>query len=140
MIDQSLAQPAHETTTEPLPAYVLRGLGLYELHADGILAAYQGAGRWLVPSGTESGKVYEVRVSALRRDRSLCECVGYVNHRHCSHVVAARRVAVRSAVCDSCGSRCWWSELSEVHEEDGLLAWFPGDRLCRTCVRDGAWT
>ncbi len=97
MIEQSLAQPAHESTTETVPAYVLRGLGLYKLHADDILAAYQGAGRWLVPSGTTNGLVYEVRVSR-RPERSRCECTGYQHHGHCSHHVAAERVAKKSAV------------------------------------------
>ncbi len=73
MIEQSLAQPAHETTTEERPpAYVLRGLGLFELHSEEILSSYQGAGHWLVPSGTETSKLYEVRVGA-RRERERCE-------------------------------------------------------------------
>ena len=123
---------------EPVPAYTLRGLGLFELHADEIHASYQGGARWLVPSGTEAGKVYEVRVGS-RPERHRCECVGFQQHDHCSHHVAARRVARRSAVCDGCVVRRWWKNLTEVTEDDGLLAWFPGDRLCRTCIRAGAW-
>ena len=137
LIEQSVARSGQETTTEPPPAYVLRGLGLYELHAEDILAAYQGAGRWLVPSGTTPGIVYEVRVGR-RPGRDRCECTGYQHHGHCSHHVAAERVAKKSAVCDSCGQRRWWSELVEVHEEDGI-SWHPGDRLCRSCIRAGAW-
>ena len=118
---------------ETLPAYHLRGLGLYELHADHILDAYQGAGRYLVPSGREAGFVYEVRVGS-RPERHRCECTGVQHHGHCSHHVAAQRVARRSAVCDCCGVRQWWRDLREVHEDDGLLAWFAGDRLCKACV------
>ena|SRR5215217_5613628 len=136
---ESLAQPAHETTTEPQPPYVLRGLGLFELHADEILDNYEGGGRWLVPSGTTPGLTYEVRVSPMRPGRDRCECVGYQNHGHCSHHVAAQRVARRSAVCDACGQRCWWRGLQEVHEDDGLLAWFEGDKLCRACIEAGLW-
>ena len=55
MIKESVAGSPQETTTESQPAYVLRGLGLFELHRDEILAGYQGGGRWLVPSGSESG-------------------------------------------------------------------------------------
>src|SRR5215212_728188 len=120
-------------------AYHHRGLGLFELHADEILASYQGGGRWLVPSGSESGKAYEVRVSPARPQRDRCECQGFASHGHCRHHVAAQRVARRSAVCDSCGQRCWWRDLTEVHEEDGLLAWFPGDKLCRACIKTGHW-
>ncbi len=123
---------------ETLPAYHLRGLGLYELHGEEILEGYQGAGRWFVPSGTVESRSYEVRVSPTRPERDRCECVGFQHHGHCSHHVAASRVAKRSAVCDSCGSRCWRSEIIEVHEED-LLSWYPGDLLCRSCIRSGAW-
>ncbi len=134
MVEQSLAHPAHETT----PDYVWRGLGLFELYAEDILAKYQGAGKWLVPSGSESGKAYEVRTGS-RPERDRCECIGHQHHGHCSHHVAAQRVAKKSAVCDACGKRCWWSELREVEEDDGLLSWFPGDRLCRECIRAGHW-
>ena len=157
MAKTSLAPPAPETTEagdlehvgaiatkvlekiETPPAYVLRGLGLFELHGDEILDAYQGSGRWLVPSGTEAGKVYEVRVSPMRPSRDRCECTGYLHHHHCSHHTAAKRVASKRAVCDSCGDRRWRSEIVEVFEEDGLLAWLPGDRICRSCIKAGAW-
>jgi hypothetical protein len=29
--------------------------------------------------------------------------------------------------------------VSEVQEEDGLLSWFVGDRLCADCVNGGYW-
>ncbi|MDP9480445.1 MAG: hypothetical protein M3R38_33090 [Actinomycetota bacterium] len=119
------------STLEPTPAYVLRGLGIYELHADKILASYQGGGRYLVPSGTEANGLYEVRVG-VRRNR--CECRGFASHGHCSHVVAAGRVAKRSAVCDSCGERRWDRELEEVTEDHDSLTWFVGDRLCGGCL------
>jgi hypothetical protein len=123
LIDQSVQ-------VEALPTYHLRGLGLYELHGEDILASYQGAGRYLVPSGTTRGLVHEVRVGR-RPERSRCECTGFQHHGHCSHHVAAQRVARRSAVCDACGVRRWWTEVTEVQEEDELLAWFPMDVLCR---------
>jgi hypothetical protein len=137
MASTSLAQPAHEPTTEPQPGYALRGLGLVELRGDEILGSYQGGGRYLVPSGTEVGRLYEVRVGVRRP--STCECRGFASHGHCSHVVAAERVASRSAVCDCCGIRAWWPQLTEVQEDDSLLAWFPGDRICDECRHTGHW-
>src|SRR5918998_5754031 len=101
---------AQSLQAETPPAYCLRGLGLFELHGEDILEGYQGAGKYLVPSGTMPGEVYEVRVSPMRPERDRCECTGYQHHGHCSHQVAAKRVARRSAVCDGCGVRKWWSE------------------------------
>ena len=130
MIDATIAQPAHPTTPETAPDYVLRGLGIFELRADEILASYQGGGRFLVPSGT-AAVAYEVRVG-VRPERNRCECRGFASHGHCSHVVAAQRVSKRSAVCDGCGERTWRRDLSEVQES---LTYFEGDLLCTTCRR-----
>ncbi len=122
---------ATEAPPTPEPAYVLRGLGIFELRADDILASYQGAGRYIVPSGTTANGLYEVRVG-VRRNR--CECRGWASHGHCSHVVAASRVAKRSAVCDGCGERRWDRELVEVTEDHDSLTWFVGDHLCGGCL------
>ncbi len=129
MIDQKSSATAHPSTPELTPGYVLRGLGIYELHADEILASYRGGGKYLVPSGTETNGLYEVRVGT-RPGRNRCECRGFASHKHCSHVVAAGRVARRSAVCDGCGVRTWSRDLSEVQES---LTYFEGDLLCPTC-------
>ncbi len=129
----------HSLQAEALPAYTLRGLGLFEIHGEEVLANYQGAGKWIVPSGTIPDLSYEVRVSPMRPDRDRCECTGFQHHGRCSHHVAAQRVARRSAMCDACGSRRWWSEITEVFEDDELLSWYPGDRVCRACIRAGAW-
>ena len=134
MAEVTIAHPGKEATTEKTPAYVLRGAGIFELHREEILRSYQGGGRWLVPSGTNAGKLYEVRVGS-RPGRDRCECVGFQHHKHCSHLVAAHRVAQLSAVCDGCGKRRWWSELRTVEEDDGLLSWYVGDALCSGCVR-----
>ncbi len=137
MAKASLAHAAHEPATEERPpAYVLRGHGLFELYRDDL--EYIGSGTWLIPSGSKGSKDYKVRVG-LRRE-SQCECVGHENHGHCSHVVCASIAHKRSAVCDSCSSRRWWSEITEVFEDDALLSWYPGDRLCKSCIRAGAWT
>ncbi len=120
----------------PAPGYVLRGLGMFELRGDEILASYQGGGRWLVPSGTEANRLYEVRVG-LRPERNRCECRGFASHKHCSRLVAAERVSKRSGVCDGCGERAWRRDLFEVGPEQAewSLAFFEGDELCRPCAR-----
>ena len=130
MIDQSVAPAAQETT----PEYGWRGRGLFETYRGEL--EYLGAGKWLVPSGSKPGLKYEVRASV--RSES-CECVGFAHHRHCSHVVCASIAHRKSGLCDSCGSRRWNRELVEVQDDDGLLSWFPGDKLCRSCIRSGAW-
>ncbi len=123
--------PKAQSPATPEPAYVLRGLGLFELRADEILDSYGGAGKYLVPSGTEANGLYEVRVG-VRRNR--CECRGWSAHHHCSHLIAAERVAKKSAVCDGCGERRWDRELVEVTEDHDSLTWFPGDLLCGGCL------
>lgn len=128
MSTTTVAHPAPEST--PQPGYVLRGLGLFELHQDVILEGYQGAGRWLIPSGTVADRLYGVRAYA-RPDRSRCECVGFAHHKHCSHIVCATIARKKSAVCDGCGRRFRHRELVEVTEDHESLTWFPGDRLCR---------
>ncbi len=127
MIDQKSSAPAHPTTPETAPAYVLRGLGIFELRADEILASYKGGGRYIVPSGTTANGLYEVRI-VTRPERNRCECRGFSSHRHCSHIVAAGRVAKKSALCDGCGGRVWHRDLVEVGDDsltffEGLRAW-----------------
>ncbi len=134
MIDQKSSATAHPSTPETAPGYVLRGLGLFELHAGEILDSYRGGGKYLVPSGTEAGNLYLVRVGT-RPERNRCEFRGFGSHRHCSHVVAAERTAKRSGICDGCGVRTWRRDLVEVTEDHESLTWFVGDLLCRRCAR-----
>ncbi|MDP9480448.1 MAG: hypothetical protein M3R38_33105 [Actinomycetota bacterium] len=82
-------------------------------------------------SGTGAG-AYEVRVG-IRPERNRCECRGFASHKHCSHIVAAGRVAKKSAVCDGCGVRTWSRDLVEVGADS--LTFFEGDELCRPCAR-----
>ncbi len=129
----TIAQPRTPNTPETAPGYVLRGLGIFELSRDEILASYQGGGRWIVPSGTVPTRLYEVRVGS-RPERNRCECRGFGSHGHCSHIVAAERVARRSGVCDGCGVRVWRRELLEVGADS--LTFFEGDQVCEGCARD----
>ncbi len=133
MAETTIPKVQHPSTRETAPSYVLRGLGLFELHAGEILASYQGGGRYVVPSGTEANGLYEVRVGT-RPERNRCECRGFASHGHCSHVVAAQRAASRSDLCDGCGERVWRRDLVEVGDDS--LAFFEGDELCRPCARD----
>src|SRR5215218_6054460 len=110
MAEATIPQPYTRGVEGKLPEHVLRGYGLYEVCKERILTSYQGSGRWIVPSGTTPGKAYEVRVGS-RPERDKCECRGFSRAGHCSHHVAAQQVARRSAVCDACGTRCFWSQL-----------------------------
>ncbi len=55
------------------------------------------------------------------------------------------RTAIRKArrdqtvSCDCCGERFPHREITEVQEDDGLLSWFVGDRICSSCIRAGQW-
>jgi hypothetical protein len=69
MANTIIAHPAHETTTEPKPPYVLRGHGMFELYRDEL--QYLGGGRWLIPSGSKEGLTYEVRVSTTTTAHTL---------------------------------------------------------------------
>jgi hypothetical protein len=126
--------PQSRNTTEPTPAYVLRGAGLFEIYRDELV--YLGSGRWFIPSGSGQGKGYIARPGR----RPECECQGFSSHKHCSHVACAEIATRKSAVCDECGERCWWPQLRVVEESDELLSWYPGDVLCRECVGAGAWS
>ncbi len=136
MIDPSLAHVAPDTTLDHVPEYVLRGHGLFELHRDQL--AYLGSGTWLIPSGSDGSRAYEVR-PGTRSKFARCECVGFQHHGHCSHIVCAQLAKKKSAICDACGARHYLEALREVFEADGLTSWMAGDRLCSKCIREGAW-
>jgi hypothetical protein len=71
-----------------------------------------------------------------RVERSNCPCIGFGQHSHCSHLVCASIAHRRSAVCDSCVERRWWSELTEVTEDhEPFTAWLSGDKLCGACAK-----
>jgi hypothetical protein len=92
-----------------------------------------------LPRSTSFADMGSSSCTATKSSRVISECRGFASHGHCSHVEAASIAARKSAVCDSCGTRHWYSDLREVHEEDGLLSWYAGDRLCRRCIGQGAW-
>jgi hypothetical protein len=48
-------------------------------------------------------------------------------------------MATKSGTCDCCGQRTLRRVLTEVLEEDQLLSWYPGERLCSDCIRAGYW-
>ena len=49
-------------------------------------------------------------------------------------------MATKSGTCDCCGQRTLRRVLTEVLEEDQLLSWYPGERLCSDCIRAGYWS
>jgi len=126
--NRSLAQPAPPSTTR-----VQRGRDLYAAHADGIKFEH---GAWLVPSGSVAGRFYAVRLGPVER----CECPDHeYRGAKCQHVTAAIIARAKSTTCDCCGNRVPWRFVSEVTEDDELLSWFVGDRLCADCVNGGFW-
>ncbi len=78
-----------------------------------------------------------------------CSCPDH--HRRdgaaCKHAIscwvlvrAARpRPAPELVPCTSCGKALPNSSLVEVTHQDELLTWFPGDRICSSCIRAGQW-
>jgi hypothetical protein len=128
MATTSLPASREEATTR-----VRRGRDLYAERGTEI--SYKD-GSWYVPSATVEGRVYAVRLGPVE----TCECP---DHEHrgakCLHVTAATIARAKSTRCSCCGHRVPRRLCTEVHEEHGLLAWFPGDRLCADCVRGGFW-
>ncbi|MBV9454267.1 MAG: hypothetical protein JOZ19_09140 [Rubrobacter sp.] len=53
------------------------------------------------------------------------------------HVTAASIAQAKSVVCNCCGHRVLGRFASEVEENDGLLSWHPGQRICVDCVKGG---
>jgi len=88
---------------------------------------------WTVPSASDSRVSYQVRITGL----DLCECADFSYRRPmggCIHIWAARKAKEVSTYCECCGNRVPWCKVSEVMEEDGLLSWFVGQRICYSCV------
>jgi hypothetical protein len=127
LIKESLAQPAHQSTTR-----VDRGRDLYASRWTEFRFEH---GSWFVPSTTVEGRFYAVRLGPVER----CECPDY-EHRgaKCLHVTAATIARAKSTACSCCGQRVPWKFVTEVTEEDCLLSWFVGDRLCSDCA-SGHW-
>lgn len=131
MIKESVARSGQEPQTR-----IDRGRRLYAEHVDEI--RYED-GVWFVPSEHEATSVYEV---TLGRRGESCECTDFEIRNpegECKHIVAATIAKAKSTACSCCGQRVPWKFATQVHEEHGLLAWFPGDRLCAECVRTGYW-
>ena len=126
----SVARSGHESTDER----VEQGRELFREHC---LQFRHERGAWLVPSANDSAVgFYEVRLGPVE----ACECADF-EHRGgaCKHVHAAAVAHAKSVVCDCCGHRVLGRFASEVEEEDGLLSWYPGQRLCADCIRAGYW-
>ncbi len=123
-----ITQPGPTTTRE------LRGLTLYREHENEIVFE---DGVWFVPSQGSGTSVYEV---TLGRRGESCECADF-EHRgeSCKHIVAATIAKAKSTTCSCCGNRVAWRFATEVQEDDELLSWFVGDRLCADCVHGGYW-
>jgi hypothetical protein len=115
------------------PTRELRGIALFRDLADEIRFE---DGIWFVPSQHEATSVYEV---VLGRRGESCECQDFEHlGESCKHIVAATIARAKSTTCSCCGNRVPWKNVTEVQEEDGLLAWFVGDRLCDACA-PGYW-
>jgi hypothetical protein len=128
MANPIIAHSAQETTTR-----TDRGREFYAERAHEFRFE---RGVWYVPCSSVEGRVYEVRLEPVE----ACECRDFeVRGEACKHIVAVRIAHARSGVCSCCRSRVLWRFLSEVTEDDGLLAWYPGDELCADCITEGYW-
>jgi hypothetical protein len=128
MDTRSLAQPAPPSTTR-----VQRGR---ELYAERWAEFRFEHGSWFVPSTTVEGRFYAVRLGPVE----TCECPDYsYRGAKCLHVTAATIARAKSTTCACCGARVPWRFATEVTEDDALLSWFVGQRLCGDCVHGGYW-
>jgi hypothetical protein len=85
-------------------------------------------------SATFESRFYAVRLGPVE----TCECPDYEQRgAKCLHVTAAAIARAKSTTCSCCGQRVPWKFVTEVTEDDCLLSWFPGDRLCADCVHGG---
>jgi hypothetical protein len=149
MSSKSLAHTAHtdlgehyvpETGLEPIssvaPAIlerIERGRRLFAERGEDFVHE---AGIWFITSDTIPGRVYEANVN-----RGTCECSDFqIRNVACKHLTAATIAHAKSVVCDCCGHRVLGRFVSEVEEEDGLLSWYPGQRICSDCERAGYWS
>ncbi len=131
MSNTSLARPGEETNGR-----VERGRELYAERAHDFRFV---SGVWFVPSASTGYRTYAVKLEPVES----CECKDFEYRGHdygpCKHIVAGRIAHAKSRVCSCCRRRLLGRFLSEVTEDDGLLAWYPGDALCGDCIRDGFW-
>jgi predicted nucleic acid-binding Zn finger protein len=83
---------------------------------------------WEVPS-CSSEETYTVNLKM-----GFCSCPDRVpaDEECCKHVVAARYVKARTAICAGCGERVRHKELVEVGADN--LTFFEGDLLCTECA------
>ena len=134
LINGSLARSGQQTNTElNLDPRVLGGKRLFRKRAEAFLHK---RGAWFVPSENGVG-YYCVRLGPVE----VCECVDF-EHRGvpCKHIHAASIAHAKSVVCDCCGRRVLGRFVSDVEEDDNLLAWYPGQRICSDCIRAGYWS
>jgi len=131
MAKTSVAQPEQRTTRQ---RWALRGRQLWEEHANEIKFE---DGTWLIPSQSDLTSVYEV---VLGRRGESCECAAYAYQSGaCKHIYAATIAHAKSTPCACCGQRVSWKFVTEVQEDDELLSWLVGDRLCDSCRDGGFW-
>ncbi len=104
-----------------------RALALYVEHAEEVALSFR-KGTYRVPSRTEEGKTYAVRLVPS----PSCTCPDF-RGGECLHVMAARVVRKRTSPCSSCGWRFRHRELEEAPEDS--LTWFPRRRLVRRLRR-----
>lgn len=128
MIEESLA-PALPARTLP-DSRASRALEIFVEHFDRIAASWH-RGVWKVPSSTDPGVEYTVRLLS----EVYCSCPDFEGpEAECKHVMVVRVVRKKTAPCSSCGRRYRHRDLEEVTEDHESLTWFPGDRLCLGCI------
>ncbi len=131
MIESSLAQPTRTRTGETLTAddaRYSRGVAIATNHLRDIKRLAPGT--YSVPASTPS-TAYVVTV----RPVEACSCEDSLRTgNRCKHRHAVRYMLKKSGVCEGCGVRHFWRELTEVTEDHASLTYFEGDHLCPECL------
>ncbi len=121
MANSSVARSGQESTDKR----VEQGRELFREHS---VQFRHERGAWLVPSANDAVVGFcKVRLGSVE----VCECADFKHRgKPCQHIHAAVLAQNKSGTCSCCGQRALGRLLSEVTEDDNLLAWFEGDLIC----------
>ncbi len=126
MIEPSVAHP--RIVHSPEDARYSRGVAIAINHLREIKRLSPGC--YSVPA-SEPSTAYVVTV----RPVEACSCEDSLQRNvRCKHRHAVLYMLRYSGVCEGCGVRHFWRELTEVTEDHASLTYFEGDLLCPECL------